>query len=131
LSNKAPRFAFLWAWEFNHTIAHSRLKETAMQFINASFVWVVKAVEHQTKTEFGCVIVSTFSNSKFAWFNIALAVANSEKDVLPAAFLQHSFGNGVVLAIDSVLFQSRPVLVPFEMRLYLVFHIAQEGINSQ
>src|SRR5699024_5031861 len=61
----------------------------------------------------------------------ALTLPGTQKDVPPTAPLQHAFGDEIVFVLVAVLGQVGPVRIPLKVRLDLVGHIDQIGVDGQ
>ena len=94
-----------------------------MQFAVTRFIGVIKTMECQPEGQFTGVIESTDTLAEHAGLGIGLAVTRAEENVLPAATLDHTLGNCVVLTVDAVATQFRAMLVPLKVRAYLVFDV--------
>src|SRR5690606_13649038 len=100
-----------------------RTPEAGMQLGNPGFVRVVETVKHEPKRQLAVVIEFARAAAIFAGLDIGLAFAGSQKNILPAAALEHALRQRVVFAVYAVGHQFWTMHVPFEMRPYLILDI--------
>src|SRR5258708_22479054 len=106
----------------NDSINQLRVPEIAGKFVLASLIRVVEAMEHEAVLQFARVVVRSFARAEDAWLHVTLTISRAKKDILPAPTFQASLCDFEVLALNTVLFQLRTVLVPFKVRTHLVLH---------
>src|ERR1035438_4532111 len=100
----------------NNTILCDRSPETAMKFVNAGFVRVIKAMKHETVSQFAAAIVFPFSLAEGAGLCIALTLPRSEENILASPLFYHPSGDMPVFVGDAVVGQIDTMYVPLEMR---------------
>ena len=95
--------AVLWSRKLDYAINHRGLPETGVELVISCLIGVIEAVKHQSKSQFSGVVVMALPRAEFTGFDIALAIASAQKDILTPSAFQHPLGDAVMLGLISVI----------------------------